>query len=148
MEQIPTNDMNRRSLTVILREVGIGARDVIRSEFRLAKAELRTTAGRVSRDAVLLGVFGTFAALGILPLMAFLVIGLGKLIGNMYWLSSLIVAVAMFLTGGVVAFASFRKIRSEDLTLSETREALTQPMDAVDRKIHKVTELNSRRRSA
>lgn len=148
MDKIPTNDTDRRSLPTVLREVSLGVQDVIRSEIRLAKAELRTTTKRVARDSILLGIFGAFAALGIFPLMAFFVIGLGDLLGGMYWLSSLIVAFVMFIVGGVVAYASFQKVRSEDLTFSKTREALDQPIDAVDRKFHKITDIGSRRRSA
>lgn len=148
MDHIPTNDMDRRSLPTILREVSAGIQDVFRSEFRMAKAEFRTTASRVTRDSALFGIFGAFAALGIFPFMAFLVIGLGKLIGDRYWLSSLIVALAMFIIGGIMAYASFQKVRSEDLTLSTTREALDQPFDAVDRRLHQVADITSGRRSA
>jgi len=92
----------------------------------LVRVELQTTIKSVGRDLVLVGVFGFIALLGLLPLVAFFVIGLGKLLGNNYWLSSLIVGVVCIVVGALVGYHYFNKIRKEDLSFCSTRESFQQ----------------------
>src|SRR3712207_3748274 len=82
MDTLHNHDTDRRSLATVLRELSSSLNDVVRSEIHLAKAELKETGSRVARDGIMLGVFGVVAALGIFPLMAFFVIGLGRLLGD------------------------------------------------------------------
>jgi hypothetical protein len=90
------------------------------------KAELQDTSERASRHVAEGAIFGLVAALSILPFIAFLVIGLGDLVGGHYWLSSLIVALVMAGSCGPLALRSFRRLKRQDLTLPRTRGTLEE----------------------
>jgi membrane protein implicated in regulation of membrane protease activity len=70
--------------------------------------------------------YGVFALLGTLPFIAFLVIGLGRLLEGNYWLSSLIVAVVCMGVGAAMAYRSYSKLKSEDMSLSRTQRTLEE----------------------
>src|SRR5437868_6042078 len=82
--------------------------------------------------------FGFLAMLGVFPLLAFLVIGLGRLMGDYYWLSSLIVAVLCMGIGGSLAIRAYHRMKEKDLTLPHTRETLDEEIHAVDKKLHQI----------
>src|SRR4051794_8360410 len=80
-------------ITEAIRDAQTGFRHLLRSELHLATVELKTAALSLGHRSKLLLAFAGLAIWGILPLTAFLVIGLGALLGHNYWLSSLIFAV-------------------------------------------------------
>ncbi|MGZ3697129.1 MAG: phage holin family protein [Bdellovibrionota bacterium] len=105
------------------REAAAGFAHVLKGEMQLAKAEIKHTASKMtSRGSRAVG-FALFAALGIFPFLAFLVIGLGQLIGN-YWLSALIISVLMFGVGGALAYRAFAKLQKEQYKLPRLRESI------------------------
>src|SRR5947209_13389189 len=77
------------SVASIISEIRTGLLDTIRSDVNLARLELKNTTTRLKGDAAKLVAFGVFAALGVFPLLAFAVAGLGLLLGGNYWLSAL-----------------------------------------------------------
>ncbi len=97
---------------------------LLRAEFRLIQAELRDASGRVSADLRNAVLFSAVAMLGIMPFLAFLVIGLGGILNDNYWLSALIVSVLCFGVGGVMAYRAFKRITAEDLSLPHSRQSL------------------------
>lgn len=119
-------------------EVKDSASRLLRSEFKLAAAEIKQATGNVKAQskALLIGVGA--ALLGLLPFMAFLVIGLGDALDN-YWLSSLIVFFAFTGIGGAVAFGAIKKLKSSQLDLPRTRHSLSESADGMSRAAHKTT---------
>lgn len=136
---LPPNQENE-SFGTATREVITSLKEVIRSEMQLAKAELDHTTANLKSHVVQAVVFGVIAALGVLPLIAFLVIGLGKLLNNQYWLSSLIVGVVFIGFGGALAFRAFKKMKSHDVSFPHTRTNAGRDVNEVRQKISEISE--------
>ena len=83
------------SIGELFRRLGTDTGTLIRAEATLAKAEARETAARVARDAAKVGVAAALALVGVIALSAFLIIGLGMLLGGAWWLSALSVGACL-----------------------------------------------------
>ena len=114
------------SVSSAAREVLASLREVFRAETRLAVAEARASVSGLGRHAVMAGVFAAFALAGVLPLVAFLVIGLGRLLKDNYTLSSLLVGIVLTLFGALMARSYFRRAVKQDLSFPVTRGSLGQ----------------------
>jgi uncharacterized membrane protein YqjE len=87
---------------------------LVREEIELAKAEMTDKAAKLIKGAVVGIVGGIFAVFGLVYLLDALAWLIWELIEgdvNSPWLGFLIVAVALFLLGGLAAFIAFRLIR-------------------------------------
>jgi uncharacterized membrane protein YqjE len=86
---------------------------LIREEIALAKAELQQKVSKLIKGIVVGAVAGVFALLGLLYLLDALSWGLWDLIGSdtNYWLGFLIVAVVLFVLGGLAGFIAARSIK-------------------------------------
>lgn len=133
-----TNVNNTDSYSSILRELGTSAKELVQNEIYLMKSEIKKSVKNVSDHAKQAAIFGGLMALSILPFIAFLVIGLGVLLDDRYWLSSLIVAIVFAAIGGPLAYRAFRKIRDEDLDLHYSKEALDRGLQTVQRKFEDI----------
>lgn len=133
------------SIGVAAREVVDSLKDVMRSEMRLAKAEISDTGKRLTSHVGQIAIFGTIAALSALPLMAFLVIGLGRLLDGRYWLSSLIVGVLFLAVGGLMAMRAAKKMKSSDFSLPHTRNSLETERAVVSTKVTDIRNTVTRR---
>ena len=110
------------SLGIALRGLGRSIKTLVQSEGALARAEMRGAWARFSREVLWEGVFGVLVLLSGLSFLSFLIIGLGRLLGDNFWLSSLIVAIVLGFMGGGLAYGGLRRMKSHDLTLPRTRE--------------------------
>ena len=128
----------RMPISTAFKEVGMGLTRVLRSEIRLATVELKETSKVIGRRSISLLVFALIGALGILPFLAFLVIGLGELLNNNYWLSSLIVAVFTFAIGGWMVYRSLQLLKEEDWTLPRTRRTAERHAEVVEDKVEEM----------
>lgn len=129
------------SFSSVAHEMSESIKSVIRSELQLAKAELKENGSQAAKYSVKLAIFGFIAALGILPFLSFLVIGLGKLLNENYWLSSLIIAVVFLGVGGSVAYVMFKRIKQVDFRFENTRDSVVTQLKTVDRKLHEVKDV-------
>jgi len=118
--------------------------DLARSDIRLAANEIKAARHSVQKHAIQMAIFSAIAAIGVLPFIAFLVVGLGDLIDN-YWLSALIVSVLCFAIGGLVAYRALKNIQEQDFSMTETRRMLDRQMHSIERKL---TESNQNGRRA
>jgi hypothetical protein len=105
------------------------------------------TAKGAGQHVVLAIVFGVLALLGTMPFLAFLVIGLGKLLGENYWLSSLIISLICIGVGGVFGARYAKKLTQQDFSLPHTRESVQEEREVMKEKLHEVTETIQRRAS-
>jgi len=128
------------SYAAVLKELGSSARDMVHSEFALVKAELTETARNVGNHASQAVIFSALLLVSVIPFVAFLVIGLGELLGGQYWLSSLIVSVVFAAVGGAFAYRAYRKIREEDLDFSRLRRNADRNVDRVEAQLEKIKE--------
>jgi uncharacterized membrane protein YqjE len=92
-----------------------------------------------------LAIFAGVALLGITPFMAFLVIGLGELLNDNYWLGALIVALAFFAVGGIFAAFTLRKIKHQDFSMRHTRETISADIHLIDKKVDEMSNIKSRK---
>lgn len=121
-----------------IRSVTSSMNDVVRSEIQLAKAELKNSAGKLAGSGAQIGFFGGIALAGIFPFMAFLVVGLGEILGNNYWLSSLIVSVVFFVFGGGLAYRAYMRAKDVDYAIPETRRSVESEADVVQNKVRQL----------
>jgi hypothetical protein len=116
---------------MVLREVALSAKDLVSTEMNLLKAEIKDSAQTIAHHSAQAAIFGAVLALSIIPFVAFLVIGLGELLGGRYWLSALIVAVLFAAVGGIFAYRAYKKIKEQDYSLPRTRRALEEVKEEI-----------------
>ncbi len=139
------NNHETGSLGSVVSEVVTSLKDVIRSEIHLAKAEIKESGKLMGASATQIAIFGTIAFLGIFPLMAFLVIGLGRIMNDNYWLSSLLVGLVFVGVGGLMAYKAVQKMKTYKVDLPLTRQTLQQDVQVVDEKFHEISDVTKRR---
>lgn len=132
-DNLTTQGRTSPSYMEALREIGVSTKDVLRSEVALFKAEMEASVHNAGKHAAQMAIFGGLLALSVLPFLAFLVIGLGNLIGGMYWLSSLIVAVVCAVIGGPLAYRAYVELKTHDLKFEQTRNSFRREADAVQK---------------
>jgi hypothetical protein len=122
--QPPIQETREPSLGDLFRELAQESTLLIKQELGLARAEMRDNFRELARDAAMLAVGGGILLMAALVLTAFLVAGLGDMLGNEYWLGALIVGVAYALIGGVLLLRGRRGMRRDDLKPDRTIESL------------------------
>jgi hypothetical protein len=118
-------------ITEAIRDAQEGLRQVMKTEIHLAATELKTGALGLTHRSKLLLAFAGLAIWGVLPLTAFAVIGLGVLLGDGYWLSSLILAAFALIVGVIGVMSQIKKAKEEDLSMRRTRRTLNRKLRRV-----------------
>lgn len=137
-QDVSRTDKSNHSYAEILKEIGTSTRDLVQSEVSLITTELKDSAQKAGRHMAQAAAFGALLAISVFPLLAFVVIGLGNLLGGRYWLSSLLVGLVCAIVGGVMAYRAYKKIKEEDLKFEHTRNSLKFESDAIRNKIEDV----------
>jgi hypothetical protein len=125
-------------ISTAFKEVGLALSRVLRSEMRLATTELKESGKVIGKRSITMLIFAVIGALGILPLLAFFVIGLGELLNDNYWLSSLIVAIISFAVGGFMVYRSFKMLKEEDFTFPRTRRTTERHLEVVEENVEDI----------
>ncbi len=112
---------------------------VVRSDLRLATAEFKQAAAEFKSNVPAFFIASVIAILGVFPWMTFLVIGLGRVLGGNYWLSSLIVGLVFSGVGGLVAYRSLQKLKLMEMTLPRTRIQLLKEKKTLAKKVSELT---------
>ena len=87
--------MDDRSTAAVVRELSNGIYGLVRGEIHLARVEVTEKARDLRRHGARIGLSIVALYLGAFALLAFAVIGLGNLLGDRFWLSSLIVGLLL-----------------------------------------------------
>ena len=111
---------------------------VVKSDLRLAVAEFKQSAAELKMAIPTFFIAALVAILGVFPLMAFMVIGLGRILSDNYWLSSLFVGLLFSGIGGFIAYNSLRKFKITELMIPRTRENLLKEQVAISRKLNEI----------
>lgn len=127
-----------QSIGSVVREVTESMKDLVQSEVNLVVAEVKESSQYLGKHSAMAAVFGAILALSVLPFLAFLVIGLGNILGGNFWLSSLIVATLCAVIGGGVAYREYKKIKNYDASLPTTRHSLERSRSIVSDKTQEV----------
>lgn len=134
----PFNNVNNTTYASIMKEVVVSAKDLVQSEVQLVIAELKLISKNVAQHTTQGLIFGSLVLLSVLPFIAFLVIGLGELLDERYWLSSLIVSVVMAAIGGPLAYRAFKKIKDHDLHMPHTQSVINKDKATVQRAMYDI----------
>lgn len=113
------------SLGELLRRLTTDTSELVRKEITLAKTELREAGTTAARDGTKIGIAAGLGLAGALSLTAFLVIGLGAALDN-YWLSALIVGLALLGIGAVLVRSAVADIKRRGLTPQQTLGSLRE----------------------
>lgn len=114
------------SLGQLVRKLADDGRALIHQEITLVKTEVRDNVRTIAKDAAMLVVGGAVLAVGLLVLLAFAVIGLGVLLGDNYWLSTLIIGAAFCAVGAILLLSGGKGLKEDDLTPRQTAASLRQ----------------------
>ncbi|MEO7965510.1 MAG: phage holin family protein [Gemmatimonadaceae bacterium] len=130
---LPVAVDNGASIGELFRRLGTDTGALIRAEASLAKAEVRESAARIGRDAAKVGIAAGLALVGLLSLSAFVIIGLGMLLGGAFWLSALIVGALTLGIGATLVRSAVRDLSTHSLGPQETIRTLKEDSQWVAR---------------
>ncbi|MGQ0561643.1 MAG: phage holin family protein [Gemmatimonadota bacterium] len=116
-EEVPIGDLFRR--------LSQDASMLVHDEIVLAKLELRDTVKSYAADASKLASAAGVALAGALALTAFLIIALGDLFNN-YWLSALVVTVALLAIAAMLARGALAHMKRNSLAPEQTVRTLNE----------------------
>lgn len=122
----PGPDRQPPGLPELLRSVLTDAGLLIRQEIALAKLEMQRSATRLAKQSVFIAAGGFLIALGLLVLLVFLILLLGQLLGDEYWLSTLIIGALLCVTGLLVIAKGRRGLRRDRLVPAESIASLNE----------------------
>ena len=133
--QVPTIAAGSANRSVPQQDVPVGialndlmqsTKELVENKLDLARAEIQDLTSRATGHLTKIVVFSAVAALSALPFLSFMVIGLGQILEENYWLSSLIVGVALAAIGIPMAFMHVSKLRAEDIDLFRTKQSINR----------------------
>jgi uncharacterized membrane protein YqjE len=126
----------QQSIAQAVTEVSERASLLVREEIELAKAEVSEKVSKLVKGAVVGIAAGLFAVLGLIFLLQAAAWGIWRAFGGSdYWIGFLIVAVGLFLLGGLAGALAYRAVRggappTPDMAIDEAkkiRETVTGP---------------------
>src|SRR3954449_8166938 len=108
-----TDNNDTSDLAQAIQDVSEKASLLVREEIELAKTEVMEKVTKLIKGAVVGIVAGIFAVFGLIYLLHALAWGIWDLIGGTrnFWLGFLIVAVLLFVVGGLAAFLAYKAIK-------------------------------------
>lgn len=133
------------SITQLVQEATLASYKLLRDEIRLIREEAKMVAARLAKDGALAAAYGFLLALSTVPFVAFLVIGLGRILNDNYWLSSLIVSVLMATPAAILAIRMVRQIKEHDLEMKHTKAVLEKEARMASEKLSEINAAATRR---
>ncbi len=117
------------SLSTLFRQLADDGRTLIQQEIALAKAEVRSSVVGAVKGAAIMALGVGLLLVALLVLIAFLVLGLGVLLDDRYWLSALIVGGVIAVLGLIAMLVGRRGMREQTLKPQRTIAALRDSKD-------------------
>lgn len=145
MKPYQSHRSDDRPITSVIQELVSSFQNLLKSEIHLIRAEVSENTKIAGKHSGLAIAFGVVALLGLLPFVAFLVIGLGKLLNENYWLSSLIVSLVFISIGAILGYQFTRKLVKEDLNFPHTRNSLQNEAGLMRNKVQEISKTIQRR---
>lgn len=118
-----------RGIGDLLGDLGRQVSTLVRKEIDLARVEVTSSAGRMSRGATA-GVGGALVYAGLLALLAAAIFGLIEA-GLDAWLAALIVGGIVLLIGAVVTSMGVKQVQSTDMAPKQTAETVKENVEFV-----------------
>ena len=107
-----------RSLSVVLQNIVRNVQEIVRSEVRLAKTEMREEMVKAKSASLLLGIGVVFATFAILFLLLTIVYALALAVPN--WAAALIVGIALAITASIILKTALRRFKQIHSTPEHT----------------------------
>lgn len=123
---VPTTAAENASVGELFKQLSSDSSHLLRQEINLAKAELMESAGHMARGATKVGIAAGIAIPGLFAFGAFLIIGLGGLLNENYWLSALIVSLAMLGAAALLAKQGIGEFGKASVVPEETMGTLRE----------------------
>jgi len=114
----------QRSVPEVLQDIVGNLQEIIRSEFRLAKTELKEEASRAAKPVVTFGVGLVFAFYGIGFLLLASVYGLSTVMAG--WLAALVVGAILAIVATALLSSSGKKLKSVNPIPNKTLQSLEE----------------------
>jgi membrane protein len=121
----PDAPAHGRSVFDMFRNLANESAILVRQEITLARAELTQNVRDLVKHTGQIAIGGGIAFVGALVFVVFLIVGLGTLIGGIYWLSTLLVALLLLVGGGAMTFFGARSLGQKSLVPEETMDSLS-----------------------
>jgi uncharacterized membrane protein YqjE len=120
-----THSLDDASIGDLFRQLTSDASLLVQQEVHLAKTELKESISHVKTMAVWFALAAVFAIPGLLALAAFLVIGLGAVLGS-YWASALIIGVVLMTGAVVLGRRALSLVKDGKIGLPRTKASLAE----------------------
>ncbi len=118
-----------RPVSQVLQEIVGDVQDILRSEVRLAKAEIRQEAGKAAKSTGMLGAGAFLAAYAFGFLLLTLVYALGIVVP--WWAAALLVAVLVAIPAAVLIRAGLKRFKQVDITPDKTIRSVKENVEWV-----------------
>jgi uncharacterized membrane protein YqjE len=119
-----------RGIGDLLGDLGGQVSTLVRKEIDLARVEVTSGVGRMSRGAVMAGAGGAILYAGVLVLLGAIVLGLIAA-GLDAWLAALIVAVVVLIIGAIVTSTGVKQIQNSNVAPTQTAESVREDVEFV-----------------
>jgi xanthine/uracil permease len=123
-----------RGIGDLLGDLGRQVSTLVRQEIDLARVEVTSSVGKVSRGAAIAGAGGALLFAGLLVLLMAAVLGLIDA-GIDPWLSALIVALLVLTIGGAITAMGVKRIQETELAPKETVDTVRENIDYVKEQV-------------
>jgi len=123
-----------RGIGDLLGDLGRQVSTLVRKEIDLARVEVTSSVGRMSRGAAMAGAGGALLYAGLLVLLLAIVLGLIQA-GIDAWLAALIVAIVVVVLGGVVTSMGVKQMQATELAPKQTAETVRENVEFVKEQI-------------
>ena len=123
-----------RGIGDLLGDLGRQVSTLVRKEIDLARVEVTSSVGRMSRGAAMAGAGGAILYAGLLILLLAIVLGLIQA-GVDAWLAALIVAVVVVVIGGVVTSMGVKQMQATEMAPKQTAETVRENVEFVKEQI-------------
>ena len=114
----------QRSFPEVLQDIVVNLQEIVRSEFRLAKTELKEEAAKAAKPAATFGVGLVFGFYGIGFLLLASVYGLSTLMAG--WLAALLVGAILAMVAIALMSSSGKKLKRVNPTPDKTIQSLEE----------------------
>jgi hypothetical protein len=119
-----------RGIGDLLGDLGRQVSTLVRKEIDLARVEVSSSVGRLSRGAAMAGAGGALLYAGLLVLLAAAVLGLVEARVDA-WLAALIVAGFVLAVGAIVTSVGVRQMQRTDMAPKQTAETVRENVEFV-----------------
>jgi xanthine/uracil permease len=124
------NREESRGIGDLLGDLGRQVSTLVRKEIDLARVEVTSSVGRMSRGAAMAGAGGALLYAGLLVLLLAVVLGLIQA-GMDAWLAALVVAIVVMVIGGVITSMGVKQMQSTELAPKQTAETVRENVEFV-----------------